>query len=294
VRQRNVILAEPFPLAALPQVFPRAMVRAAIDAEAAGERRRRSLPAPLVVYLNLALAALPNHGTEEALALLLAALPARTRAGWRRASSTSITAARRRLGPDVMHHLFAQVATPCATPAAAATTLAVPESPDNRAAFTPDLAARPHVHLTALTCPTTGALHAATWTPCRTAETPPLAATAEGSPAGLASVTADPRDGQAAALVGLPSPEADSLNGRPAAPAPSPGLLAGWSPAEAGITCQAGPAALPLELWPGVPVLRSRHAEGVIAEVWSLLCLHQAAVALRLSPFRGGPAPRRA
>jgi len=227
MRQRSVILAGPFPLATLPQVFPRAMVHAAIAAEAAGERRRRSLPAPLVVYLNLALAALPDHGSEEVLAELLAALPARTRAGWRRASSTSITAARRRLGPAVMHRLFTQVAAP-ATPAMteAAITVPVPASADNRAAFTPATPARPHLHVAALVCPT-GALHTATWTPCP--GTPALAGDAE-----------------------------------------------------------------PLDLLPGAPVLRSRHAEGVIAEVWSALCLHQAAMALGLSPCRGGPEPRRA
>ncbi len=244
------VTAAPVPLAALPAVFPRPTVSRAIEAEGAADLRRRSLPAPLVVYLNLALWAHPSLGYTEVLDLLLTALPPRTRAGWRRATSTSITQARRRLGPAVMRRLFHDTAGGPREAApglvAVETAFAVPDSPDNRAAFGgPSVTRRPRVRVAALVCPLTCSIHAAVWSPWPA--TPRLAG------------GTDPR-------------------GRPvgAAVRSASGSLGVW--------------------WPGgsgeASGFRSRDAAGVIAEVWALLCLHQAAVALGgsvHSAAAGGP-----
>jgi hypothetical protein len=90
---------------------PVALAEAAVDAEGVRERKTRSLPSVLIVYLNLALWLFPDQGMGQCLRELAAGLPelARGSAAWPRAASTSISAARERVGPGVMRRIFEQL-----------------------------------------------------------------------------------------------------------------------------------------------------------------------------------------
>jgi hypothetical protein len=68
----------------------------------------------LIVYLNLALWLFPDQGMGQCLRELAAGLPqlAREPARWRNVASTSISAARERVGPGVMRQIFGHLAGP--------------------------------------------------------------------------------------------------------------------------------------------------------------------------------------
>lgn len=235
----------PPPIGLLAERFPPGLVAGVVAAEGAHELRRRRLPAPLMVYLNLALWLRPGLGYAAVLDELLAVLPPRCLIGARQATSTSIAAARVRLGPDVMRRLFAQFPDPVAAGGGrewvvAPIRVAVPASPDNRLAFgdTP-------LWLRMLVCRASGFVGGATWT--------------DRFPAGI--ITPGDR------LI------VDSRAGG--------GFLRGAA-ASGALVLTAAPRPVPLV------EARSRGAEGVVAELWSLLCLRQA----RISPFRAGRASR--
>jgi Insertion element 4 transposase N-terminal/Transposase DDE domain len=118
-----------------------------VDAEGVRERKKRSLPSVLIVYLNLALWLFPDQGMGQCLRELAAGLPqlAREPARWRNAASTSISKARERVGPGVMRQIFCHLAGPlggqkdlwrgrrvCAVDG---TTVKVPDSEENAACF---------------------------------------------------------------------------------------------------------------------------------------------------------------
>ena len=134
-------------LLAHPLAVPVGVAEAAVDAEGVRERKRRSLPSVLIVYLNLALWLFPDQGMGQCLRELAAGLPqlAREPAQWRNAASTSISAARQRVGPGVMRQIFAHLAGPLGGPGEAwrgrrvcavdGTTVKVPDTGENAAVF---------------------------------------------------------------------------------------------------------------------------------------------------------------
>lgn len=134
----------------LTKTFPPELVDQVIDEAQAREQRRRSLPARLTAYFTLAMWLWREHGYEEVLRQLIDGL------GWSGAGpdeadvawSGSITKARVRLGVEPLRLLFGRVAGPVATDgtpgcfwrglrltAIDGSTLDVPNSPENRAAF---------------------------------------------------------------------------------------------------------------------------------------------------------------
>jgi hypothetical protein len=134
-------------LLAHPLAVPLSLAEAVVDAEGVAERKKRSLPSVLIVYLNLALWLFPDQGMGQCLRELAAGLPqlAREPARWRNAASTSISAARQRVGPGVMRQIFGHLAGPlggqadlwrgrrvCAVDG---TTVKVPDTEENAACF---------------------------------------------------------------------------------------------------------------------------------------------------------------
>lgn len=134
-------------LLAHPLAVPVGVAEAAVDAEGVRERKKRSLPSVLIVYLNLALWLFPDQGMGQCLRELAVGLPqlAWEPARWRNAASTSISAARERAGPGVMRQIFAHLAGPlggqadlwrgrrvCAVDG---TTVKVPDTGENAAVF---------------------------------------------------------------------------------------------------------------------------------------------------------------
>jgi hypothetical protein len=134
-------------LLAHPLAVPVRVAEAAVDAEGVRERKKRSLPSVLIVYLNLALWLFPDQGMGQCLRELAAGLPqlAREPARWRNAASTSISKARERVGPGVMRKIFDHLAGPlggqadlwrgrqvCAVDG---TTVKVPDTEENAACF---------------------------------------------------------------------------------------------------------------------------------------------------------------
>jgi hypothetical protein len=134
----------------LTKMFPPELVDAVIDQAQARELRKRSLPARLTVYFTLAMWLWREHGYEEVLRQLIDGLgwsgagPDETDVAW----SGSITKARARLGVEPLRLLFEQVAGPIASEATPGcfwrglrltaidgSTMDVPDSPANRAAF---------------------------------------------------------------------------------------------------------------------------------------------------------------
>ena len=131
-------------------VFPPALVDEVIDQAGVRERRRRLLPARLVVYFTLACWLFRGQGYDPVLRALVAGLR-EVGPGWGNWTvprTASISKARDRLGPEVMRVLFGRVAGPVGRPgrpgvfwrglrltALDDTTLDVADSTDNAAAF---------------------------------------------------------------------------------------------------------------------------------------------------------------
>lgn len=134
----------------LTKTFPPGLVDAVIDEAQAREQRKRSLPSRLTTYFTLAMWLWREHGYEEVLRQLVDGLgwagagPQEADVAW----SGSITKARARLGAEPLRLLFSRVAGPVATPdlpgcfwrglrltVIDGSTLDVPDSPANRAAF---------------------------------------------------------------------------------------------------------------------------------------------------------------
>jgi Insertion element 4 transposase N-terminal/Transposase DDE domain len=105
-------------LGVLTTTVPAAVIDAVLVATARQSRRRRQLPARLVVYYVMALALYAQASYGEVLRCLLEGVR------WLRlrgadvasADKSAITKARLRLGPDPLRHLFERVARPCAEP----------------------------------------------------------------------------------------------------------------------------------------------------------------------------------
>lgn len=137
-------------LGLLTHSFPPDLVDEVIEQAGVREQRRRALPARLMVYFTLALWLYVRCGYGLVMDKLTVGL------AWCGLSDQdvavprtgSITKARQRLGPEVMRLLFDRVAGPIGAVGAPGvwwrgwrvcsldgTTLAVPDSPDNRAAF---------------------------------------------------------------------------------------------------------------------------------------------------------------
>ncbi|MFF5264309.1 transposase domain-containing protein [Actinomadura viridis] len=122
------------------------------------DRRRRALPARLVIYYVLALCLLADHNYDQVMRILLDGLSWRSRGSrsWERAPSASaISRARARLGSDPLRVLFERMAGPLGEPDAPVaryrglrllsldgTALDVPESEENSAFGYPGDAAR--------------------------------------------------------------------------------------------------------------------------------------------------------
>src|SRR6266516_4734724 len=138
-------------IGALTSVFPPGLVDRVVAECGRAERRRRLLPARMVVYYVLALALFAEIGYVEVLRLLVEALrrPAREQAALGRLPvKSALVQARARLGPEPLRALFAAAARPLATPATPGawyrewrlgaldgTTLDVAATPANDAAF---------------------------------------------------------------------------------------------------------------------------------------------------------------
>lgn len=134
-------------LLAHPLAVPVRMAEAVVDAEGVRERKKRSLPSALIVYLNLALWLFPDQGMGQCLRELATGLPqlAREPTRWRNAASTSISKARQRVGPGVMRQLFEHLAGPLGRQAdlwrgrrvcaVDGTTVKVPDTEENAVCF---------------------------------------------------------------------------------------------------------------------------------------------------------------
>lgn len=163
-------------LLAHPMAVPMSLAEAVIDAEGVRERKKRSLPSVLIVYLNLALWLFPDQGMGQCLRELAAGLPRLSGepARWSRAASTSISAARERVGPGVMRMIFGHLAGPLGGPgqlwrgrrvcAVDGTTMRVPDTAENAAVFGgPKSAPYPLARLLVLAeCATRGIIDAVT------------------------------------------------------------------------------------------------------------------------------------
>lgn len=100
----------------LTKVFTAELVDAAIAKHDRAERRRRLLPARLVVYFVLALCLFARESYEEVLRVLTSGIPGSHALA--RVNRSSLCRARARLGEDVLETVFRQVAGPLAAPAA--------------------------------------------------------------------------------------------------------------------------------------------------------------------------------
>jgi hypothetical protein len=109
-------LSDHISIGVLTRVFPPEVVDAVIAEAGRGERRRRLLPARVVVYYVLAMALFGDASYEEVMRQLVEGLA--WESGWERAwavpDKASISKARRRLGPEPLELLFAAVASPVA------------------------------------------------------------------------------------------------------------------------------------------------------------------------------------
>ena len=139
-------------IGALTSAFPPELVDRVLAECGRTERRRRLLPARMVVYYVLALALFADVAYLEVLRLLVEALrrPGRRRhaAPLRLPVKSALVQARARLGPEPLRALFAEAALPLATPdtqgawyrgwrlvAVDGATLDVADTPANEAAF---------------------------------------------------------------------------------------------------------------------------------------------------------------
>ncbi|MEU3498783.1 IS4 family transposase [Kitasatospora cineracea] len=96
----------------LAQVFTPELVDAVIAEHDRAERRRRILPARLVLYFVLGLCLFARESYEEVIRLLSVGLPGST--ALRRVNKSSLCRARARLGPEPLETLFRAVAGPLA------------------------------------------------------------------------------------------------------------------------------------------------------------------------------------
>ena len=134
----------------LASTYPPELVDRVVAETGRGEQRHRLLPARVVVYLVLAMALFSGQAYEEVARLLVEGLAwaRRWRGRWRVPSTPAIAKARARLGPEPLEALFRAAVRPLATPATQGawyrgwrllsldgTTLDVPDSPANAAAF---------------------------------------------------------------------------------------------------------------------------------------------------------------
>ncbi|MGV4985795.1 IS4 family transposase [Streptomyces sp. NRAIS4] len=97
----------------LTKVFSAELVDAAIAKHDRIERRRRLLPARLVVYFVLALCLFARESYEEVLRVLTSGIPGSRALA--RVNRSSLCRARVRIGEDVLETVFRQVAGPLAT-----------------------------------------------------------------------------------------------------------------------------------------------------------------------------------
>lgn len=103
---------------ALETVIAPELITQTLRETSATEERKRQLPASLVVCLVIAMSLWSSDSMSSVLQNLVNGLNRQwTKLGerWRTPSSSSISAARQRLGPRVMSHLFARLARPMAT-----------------------------------------------------------------------------------------------------------------------------------------------------------------------------------
>lgn len=103
---------------AIETAIPATAIKQAIASTKADEERKRSLPAPLVVCLVIAISLWSKDSMRDVLKNLIDGLSeAWVKVGkyWRFPCKSAITQARQRLGPRVMSHLFHQLVRPMAT-----------------------------------------------------------------------------------------------------------------------------------------------------------------------------------
>src|SRR5215210_43923 len=138
-------------LEALQLALPERAIDEAVAATGAQERRRRRLPARLVVALVVAMGLWARDGLRDVLANLIEGLRERDPAAWadwRLPAKSALTQARQRLGPRPVRVLFQRLAGPVADPttpgayllglrlmAVEGTTLDLPDTPANAGLF---------------------------------------------------------------------------------------------------------------------------------------------------------------
>ncbi|MGH8931062.1 MAG: IS4 family transposase [Egibacteraceae bacterium] len=143
-------LADHIAVGVLTHTFPPDLVDRVIDATGKREQRVRKLPARVTLYFVLGLCLFAHESYTEVATLLAKGLIwSKTQSrGWTEPSDTALVNARRRLGPEPLQALFAQVAKPLATPqtkgawyrdwrlvAIDGTTLDVADTPENDERF---------------------------------------------------------------------------------------------------------------------------------------------------------------
>jgi len=149
-------LSDRIAIGVLTSAFPPELVDRVVAETGRTQQRERLLPARVVVWLVLAMALFSGQSYEEVARLLAGGLgwARRWQQWWRVPSTPAIAKARARLGAEPLKRLFAEVARPLATPdttgawyrgwrvlAVDGTTLDVPDTPANEAAF-----GRPKTH----------------------------------------------------------------------------------------------------------------------------------------------------
>jgi hypothetical protein len=100
----------------LTRLVSRELVDEVLTEHGRHERRKRLLPARVVVYFVMGLALFCGDSYEEVMRKLVQGLHAlRTwKSGWQVPTTGAMTQARQRLGSEVMRALFERVAVPCA------------------------------------------------------------------------------------------------------------------------------------------------------------------------------------
>jgi hypothetical protein len=185
-------LTDHISIGVLTRVFPPELVDRVVAEAGRVERRRRLLPARVVVYYVLALALFADSSYEEVMRQLVEGLA--WESGWERAwavpDKAAIFKARQRLGREPLELLFAAVARPLATGATRGafyrdlrlmsldgTCLDVPDTPANEAEFGRPGSSRregggafPQLRLVALSEAGTHAITDAALGPCSTGE----------------------------------------------------------------------------------------------------------------------------
>ena len=105
-----------FDFDAMTTAFPLEDVERVLEATGRQSQRQRTLPAPTMVYLIIALGLMVSTGAKEVLRRLLDRIRQRERTGWiEPASEAAVCKARKRLGFEPLKQLLDQVARPVAT-----------------------------------------------------------------------------------------------------------------------------------------------------------------------------------